>query len=155
MAPLCGISPSVCWAEFFFSILRPNSHRTRTRCATLRKHMGPVVINGSIHTACKQHQRKNVPICMRVASRVLCELGLSYFPPTNAPLPAKYNCTSIFEAQLRKLHICQSRVYITDTCALATCDTMLRSILVSCLWTSFDVLPMVRNAAIRTRIRCR
>ncbi len=45
------------------------------RHATQRKQMGPIVINGSVHTACKQHQRKNVPICVRVAWRVLCELG--------------------------------------------------------------------------------
>ncbi len=40
--------------------------------------MGPVVVNGSIHTAHKQHQRKkhsNLSV-RRVASRVLCELGL-------------------------------------------------------------------------------
>ncbi len=30
---------------------------------------GPVDVNGSVHTARKQHQRKNVPICMRVALR--------------------------------------------------------------------------------------
>ncbi len=41
---------------------------------TQLKQIGPVVINRSIHTARKQHQRKNVLIC--VASRVLCELGL-------------------------------------------------------------------------------
>ncbi len=47
-----------------------------TRCVTQGKQMGPVVVNGSIHTARKQHQRKNVPVCMRIASHVLCELGL-------------------------------------------------------------------------------
>ena len=26
--------------------------------------MGPIVINGSVHTAHKQDQRKNVPICV-------------------------------------------------------------------------------------------
>ncbi len=38
--------------------------------------MGPVVINGCIHTAGKQHQMKNVPNCVCIASRVLRELGL-------------------------------------------------------------------------------
>ncbi len=47
---------------------RPNSHRTRTRRARQRKQMRPVVINGSVHTAHKQHQRKNIPICMPKAS---------------------------------------------------------------------------------------
>ncbi len=40
--------------------------------------MGPVDVNGSIHTARKQHQRKNITICARVASRVLCGLGLTF-----------------------------------------------------------------------------
>ena len=41
-----------------------------------RKQMAPVDVNGSVHTARKQHQRKNVPICVRVASCVLCGLTL-------------------------------------------------------------------------------
>ncbi len=48
----------------------------RTWRAMQCKQMGPVAINASVHTACKQHQRKNIPICASVASRVLCELGL-------------------------------------------------------------------------------
>ncbi len=42
------------------------------------EQMGPVDVNESIHTARKQHQRKNVPICVRGASRVLCGLGLDF-----------------------------------------------------------------------------
>ncbi len=38
--------------------------------------MGPVDVNGGVRTARKQHQRKNVLICVRVEWRVLCELGL-------------------------------------------------------------------------------
>ena len=38
--------------------------------------MEPIDVNGSVHTARKQHQRKNITICVRVASRVLCGLGL-------------------------------------------------------------------------------
>ncbi len=38
--------------------------------------MGPVDVNGGVHTAREQHQRKNVPICERVTSGVLCGLGL-------------------------------------------------------------------------------
>ncbi len=34
------------------------------------------VINGSIQTACKQHQRKSTQICMQICSCVLCERGL-------------------------------------------------------------------------------
>ncbi len=40
-----------------------------------RKQIGPINVNGGVHTAHKQHQRKNVPICMRIASGVLCGLG--------------------------------------------------------------------------------
>ncbi len=47
-----------------------------TRRTTRRKQMGPVDVNGGVHTARKQHQRKNIPICTCVMSRVLCELGL-------------------------------------------------------------------------------
>ncbi len=43
--------------------------------AMRRKQMGPIVINGSIHTARKHYQRKNIPICLCVAWCVLCELG--------------------------------------------------------------------------------
>ncbi len=59
--------------------LRPNPHRMwqATRSATQRKQMGPVDVNGGVHTACKQHQRINVRICVRIASRVLCGLGLT------------------------------------------------------------------------------
>ena len=39
--------------------------------------MGPVVVNGIVPTAGKQHQRKNIPICVRIEWRVLCELGLT------------------------------------------------------------------------------
>ncbi len=47
------------------------------RCAMWRKQMVPVDVNRGVHTACKQHQRKNILICAFVASRVLCGLGLS------------------------------------------------------------------------------
>ncbi len=36
-----------------------------TRRTTQRKQMGPVDVNGGVHTACKQHQRKNIPIWAR------------------------------------------------------------------------------------------
>ncbi len=36
------------------------------RRATRHEQMGPVDVNGGVHTARKQHQRKNVPICARV-----------------------------------------------------------------------------------------
>ncbi len=47
----------------------------RTRCSTRCKEMGPINVNGGVHTARKQHQRKNVRICVRIASCVLCGLG--------------------------------------------------------------------------------
>ena len=46
------------------------------RPAMWRKQMGPIDVNGGVHTAHKQHQRKNVRICTRVVSRALCGLGL-------------------------------------------------------------------------------
>ena len=78
---------------FFFQKKPPQKHtRTRTfltkrsgpihtgsgtRCTRRRKQMGPVDVNGGVHTACKQHQRKIIQIYAWVASRVLCGLGLS------------------------------------------------------------------------------
>ncbi len=54
--------------------------RRGTRRTTQRKQMGSVVVNGSVHTACKQHQRKDLLICVRVAWPVLCEFGLRLRP---------------------------------------------------------------------------
>ena len=51
--------------------------QSRNQRTTRRKQMGLVDVNGGIHTARKQHQRKNFRICAGVASRVLCGLGLS------------------------------------------------------------------------------
>ncbi len=34
------------------------------------KEMEPIGVNGSVHTARKQHQRKNVPLCVRVVRPV-------------------------------------------------------------------------------------
>ncbi len=39
-------------------------------------YMGHTVVNGSVHTGCKQHQRVCTQICMRICLRVLCEQGL-------------------------------------------------------------------------------
>ena len=47
-----------------------------TRRAMRCKQMGPIDVNGGVHTACKQHQRKNIQIYVRIASCVLCGLGL-------------------------------------------------------------------------------
>ena len=47
--------------------------------------MGPIVINGSVHTAREQHQRKNIPICVHIVWRVLCELGLKREWPVCRP----------------------------------------------------------------------
>ncbi len=58
-----------------FLFFRPNPHWTQdtTRNAT----QANVDVNGGVHTARKQHQRKNIPIYARVVSRVLCGLGLT------------------------------------------------------------------------------
>ncbi len=47
------------------------------RLAMRCKQIGPIDVNGGIHTARKQYQRKNVRIYARVASRVLRGLGLA------------------------------------------------------------------------------
>ncbi len=39
--------------------------------------MGHTVVNGSVHTGCKQHQRVCIQICMQICLRVLCEQGLN------------------------------------------------------------------------------
>ena len=58
--------------------------------------MGPVIINGSVHTARKQHQRKNTPICTCVASRILCKLGL-WFPLNSFQLQIIHLNLHLFE----------------------------------------------------------
>ncbi len=37
--------------------------------------MEHIVVDGSVHTACKQHQRIFTQICMQICLCVLCELG--------------------------------------------------------------------------------
>ena len=64
-------------------ILRPRSHttqslspfiqETRNRCTRRMEH---IVVNGSVHTACKQHQRMSTKTCAEICFRVLCERGL-------------------------------------------------------------------------------
>ncbi len=59
------------------------------------KEMEPIDVNGSVHTACKQHQRKNVLICVCVCvvSRVLCGLGLMLRThPAKFGVPARDSC---------------------------------------------------------------
>ncbi len=46
---------------------------------TGRKQMGAADVSGGVHTALKQHQRENIWICMRIASCVLCGLGLNLY----------------------------------------------------------------------------
>ena len=78
----------------------------RTRCTARRKQMGPIDVNGGIHTALKQHQRKNIPICARVASRVLCGWGrtspqLDWYPSKKRLLRFARQCNVIFHYLLR------------------------------------------------------
>ncbi len=46
-------------------ILRPHPHRT---CNATQSKMGPIDVNGGVHTACKQHQRICIRICSRASS---------------------------------------------------------------------------------------
>ena len=63
-------------AEMFTHTSGPIHTGRGTRRAMPRKQMGSVNVNGGVHTARKQHQRKNIRICVCIASRVLCGLGL-------------------------------------------------------------------------------
>ena len=62
----------------FHSLIKDNEylgpiHTGRgTPRAMRRKQMGPVDVNGGVHTAHKQHQRKSVPICARAWHPVSC-----------------------------------------------------------------------------------
>ena len=62
-------------SAMFHSIidLGPRSHRTRS---TLQQ--AHIVVNESIHTACKQHQRVCTQICVEMCLRVLCERALTH-----------------------------------------------------------------------------
>ncbi len=48
-------------SQGFWRTLQAQSTQDATRKG--RKQMGPVDVNGGVHTACKQHQRKNIRIC--------------------------------------------------------------------------------------------
>ncbi len=71
-------------AHFFFTISHPILHLSNfaiplgpvhtgrgAPCNTRMQIMEYIVVNGSVHTACKQHQR-----CVQMCLRVLCERGL-------------------------------------------------------------------------------
>ena len=56
--------------------LRPSSHRTQnTSQQAYMQMVEHTVINRSVHTACKQHQRICMQISMQICFRVLCERG--------------------------------------------------------------------------------
>ncbi len=83
---------SRCWCHSWFlkrsmfvcmHALGPIHTGRGMRRAVRRKQMGPVDTNGGVYTARKKHQRKNVGICARVASRVLCGLGLTFLCSTS------------------------------------------------------------------------
>ncbi len=67
---------SKCSSTFLWGLIHTRHGTPRT---TQRKQMGPIVVNRSVHTAHKQHQRKNVLICKRVPWRVQCERALRTF----------------------------------------------------------------------------
>ncbi len=56
---------------------RPNPHRMRDATRNTTQANGTCWCEWGVHTARKQHQRKNVPICQCVVSHVPCGLGLS------------------------------------------------------------------------------
>ena len=54
---------------------RPSSHTGRGRGAPRnrrRQILQHIIVNGSVHTGCKQHQRVFMQICMQICLRVLC-----------------------------------------------------------------------------------
>ena len=65
------ISEPMCWSidGLLVSTLIGPIHTGRgTRHATQRKQMGPIDVNGGVHTACKQHQKICVRICACASS---------------------------------------------------------------------------------------
>ncbi len=58
-----------------FFHLSPIHTGRRTQRTRKCEQMEPVDVNGGVHTARKQHQRKNVQICVHVASRVLWDVA--------------------------------------------------------------------------------
>ncbi len=81
-----SVTYSLLWFFFFFwKNVRPNSHRTRDTTRDATQANGTCCRQWEYSHCSKQHQRKNVPICMRVASRVLCKLGLTLLPLEISP----------------------------------------------------------------------
>ncbi len=56
------------WAQF-----TQDAENLATGIMQISEH---IMVNGSVHTGCKQHQRVCTQICMQMSLRVLCELGL-------------------------------------------------------------------------------
>ncbi len=77
------------------------------------KEMGPIDVNAGVPTAHKQQQRKNIPICVRVASRVLCELGFQQdrgdgLPTTTMTMSERFrNAVRLSGAKLAKIPVIQ------------------------------------------------
>ncbi len=44
-------------------------------CNRHTQNMERIVVNGSVHTGCKQHQRFSTKFCVQICLRVLCERG--------------------------------------------------------------------------------
>ncbi len=55
-----------------------------------------IIINGSVHTGCKQHQRVCMQICMQICLCILCERGLT---PTHHDIPNTHTL-SVAESRL-------------------------------------------------------
>ncbi len=101
------------------SQMAPHSHRSTvalpvtsgpihtgrgTQRATRCKQMGPVDVNGGVHTACKQHQRKNIPICTR------CILRPVWIGPHCCSILVLYlECAHAFFKAGAKLILCARR----------------------------------------------
>ncbi len=52
-----------------------DAEHVATTCMQIMEH---TAVNGSVHTAHKQHQRICMQICAQMGFRVLCELGLRF-----------------------------------------------------------------------------
>ena len=61
-----------------FTPVHTSSHRTHsTLVEGTMQIMGQIVANGSVHAACKQHERICPKNCAQICICVLCELDLS------------------------------------------------------------------------------
>ncbi len=73
------------------------------------KQIWPVDVNGGVYTAGKQHQRKNIGICVRLASRVLCGWRFVKFRHPYQSLVTKVGSTCCLPIEQNQLNICSHK----------------------------------------------